>query len=189
MVNIIKHDQDGVEFFTVESTGESGMSQTGLAKLCGVSQPAISKLLSSFNSITSDEENPLKAILEEALYLITWKSEKGRGVKIIRSAACVKIIRYYDRKGNKVAQSTLDKFAAMGIDTWIQKITGWQDPVKRGCTTESVSTHQASPITKRKEQLTLPPSFMEADLSTEEKQYQHLKELGKREIQRKFLYD
>lgn len=102
------------------------MSQTGLAKLCGVTKQAISKLLSSMS--TFDDENPLKAILDEALHLTTWKTEKGREIKIIRSTACVKIIRYYDRQGNKIAQQTLDKFAAMGIDAWIQGITGWKSP-------------------------------------------------------------
>lgn len=136
-MNIIRLEQDGVEFFTIESTGESGMSQTGLAKLCGVTQPTISKLLSS--SITFSEENPLKAILEEGLYLITWKTEKSREIKIIRSSACFKIIRHYDRKGNKIAQATLDKFGAMGIDAWIQSITGWQN------STPSSPSHPQTP--------------------------------------------
>ena len=52
------------------------MSQTGLAKLCGVTRQAISQLLSSMS--TKDDENPLKAILDEALHLTTWKTEKGR---------------------------------------------------------------------------------------------------------------
>lgn len=104
------------------------MSQTGLAKLCGVTRQAISQLLSSMS--TKDDENPLKAILDEALHLTTWKTEKGREIKIIRSTACVKIIRYYDRRGNKIAQQTLDKFAAMGVDAWIQGITGWKSPTR-----------------------------------------------------------
>lgn len=49
MVNLIKPENLGdssttAEFYTIESTGKSGMSQTGLAVLCGVSQQAISGL-------------------------------------------------------------------------------------------------------------------------------------------------
>lgn len=34
-------DGDGVEFFTVLETGESGMSVSGVARLCGVSHQAV----------------------------------------------------------------------------------------------------------------------------------------------------
>ena len=48
MVNLIKpkesNDSSTAEFYTVEVTGESGMSQSGLSVLCGVTQPAISGL-------------------------------------------------------------------------------------------------------------------------------------------------
>ncbi|NKB17286.1 MAG: hypothetical protein HC770_02850, partial [Pseudanabaena sp. CRU_2_10] len=44
-MNITRVERDGVEFFTINATGESGMSESGLARLCGVTQQAISKLL------------------------------------------------------------------------------------------------------------------------------------------------
>ncbi|NKB16929.1 MAG: hypothetical protein HC770_00405 [Pseudanabaena sp. CRU_2_10] len=44
-MNITRVERDGVEFFTINATGESGMSESGLARLCGVTHQAINKLL------------------------------------------------------------------------------------------------------------------------------------------------
>lgn len=54
MTNLIKslgsQDSGTTEFYTVEDTGESGMSQSGLAVLCGVSQQAIAQLENTLTS-------------------------------------------------------------------------------------------------------------------------------------------
>jgi hypothetical protein len=44
MTQIIRAVEDGVEFFTVEATGESRMSYSGLANLSGVNQSSISPI-------------------------------------------------------------------------------------------------------------------------------------------------
>jgi hypothetical protein len=44
-MNITRVERDGVEFFTIDATGESGMSESGLARLCGVAQQSINRLL------------------------------------------------------------------------------------------------------------------------------------------------
>ena len=46
-MNITRVERDGVEFFTIDETGESGMSESGLAILCGVSHQAVNKVLRS----------------------------------------------------------------------------------------------------------------------------------------------
>ena len=46
-MNITRVIHDGVEFFTIDETGESGMSESGLARLCGVTLRAVIKLISS----------------------------------------------------------------------------------------------------------------------------------------------
>ena len=38
---ILKANKDGIEFYTIQSTGESGMSMSGLAKACGVTHQSI----------------------------------------------------------------------------------------------------------------------------------------------------
>ena len=47
MSQIIRVVEDGVEFFTVEETGESGMSYSGLAKLSGVDKSTVGRLVES----------------------------------------------------------------------------------------------------------------------------------------------
>ena len=44
MLEILRTEENGVEFFTVATTGESGMSQRGLARACGVVHSTIQKL-------------------------------------------------------------------------------------------------------------------------------------------------
>lgn len=43
-MEIIRKKEDGVEFYTVILTGQSGMSQSGLAILAGVDQSTLSRL-------------------------------------------------------------------------------------------------------------------------------------------------
>lgn len=44
MSEFLRVENNGIEFFTNKATGESGMSQSGLAIACGISQQAMSKL-------------------------------------------------------------------------------------------------------------------------------------------------
>ena len=44
-MNITRVERDGVEFFTIDATGESGMSEIGLARLCGVTRQSVSVFL------------------------------------------------------------------------------------------------------------------------------------------------
>jgi hypothetical protein len=44
MSPIIRSEENGIEFYTIAATGESGMSQSGLAILAGVSRQSIIKL-------------------------------------------------------------------------------------------------------------------------------------------------
>jgi hypothetical protein len=120
-------EQDGVEFYTRKSDGASGMSIIGLARLCGVSDKAIGLLLASI-ARSSVRSKQLKRFLGQDLYL----EVKGpQGAKIIRADVCSAIIRYYAFESevkNETAEYSHDKFADMGMEAWIQSITGWQAP-------------------------------------------------------------
>lgn len=138
MTNLIKPtDGDSTEFYTVEETGESGMSQTGLAKLCGVSQQAVSNLEKTLTSrapskwlepfvgkdltLTSSAKDPT----------LTVNSVKSGNISIYRSTFCARVIQHYAFQGNEVAQYSLDQFTDLGISQWIQGITGWkQEPTR-----------------------------------------------------------
>lgn len=142
MVNLIKPTSQGdgdssTEFYTVEQTGESGMSQSGLAALCGVTQPAIFGLEKTL--ISRAPSRSLEPFVGKRLTLIS--SEDGpvfvNGVpagnlKIYTAAFCAAAIRHYDRLGNEIAQYSIDQFTEMGISNWIQSITGWKgkDPTR-----------------------------------------------------------
>jgi hypothetical protein len=118
-------EQNGVEFYTLKSNGASGMSISGLARLCDVSDTTISRLLDSIarHSVRSKR---LKRFSGKDLYLGI-KAQKG--ARIVRAEVCSAIIRYYGFESDlqsEVAQYSYDKFADMGMEDWIQSITGWK---------------------------------------------------------------
>lgn len=142
MTNLIKPEDSGstsstTEFYTVEATGESGMSQSGLALLCGVSQPAISGLEQTL--ISRAPSKWLEPLVGTDLTLISSKSDAGLTVngksvgnlRIYKASVCARIIQHYAFQGNEVAQYSLDQFTELGVNTWIQSITGWQKQPER----------------------------------------------------------
>ncbi|MEA5505956.1 hypothetical protein VB735_23125 [Halotia wernerae UHCC 0503] len=48
--DILRQEIDGIEYFTVASTGESGMSQRGLSRLCGMQLRAIQNILENLTN-------------------------------------------------------------------------------------------------------------------------------------------
>lgn len=48
-IAVLRTERDGVEFFTIAATGESGMSQSGLARACGKDQSTISRLIEALS--------------------------------------------------------------------------------------------------------------------------------------------
>lgn len=178
-MNIICQEQDGVEFFTVEATGESGMSQSGLALLCGVSGSTILRYEKSLLRDGHSEE--LRLLLDKVSTLLRQGSYSVNGrvvpnLKIYKSTFCAVVIQHYAMKGNKAAIFSLTKFASMGIDTWIQHITGWQNPVQRS---------QPQPQTPPSPP-TLPGFTTSADLTPYDEHYQRLKAIACDEIRWRF---
>jgi hypothetical protein len=117
-------EQDGVEFYTLK-TGVSGMSISGLARLCGIDRRAISRLLKRIHG-TKLRSEWLQSFLGKDLHL---GLNSVSGAKIIHGEVCVAIIGYYAfeaRYKTKAAEYAFKKFAYMGLEAWIQSITGWQ---------------------------------------------------------------
>jgi hypothetical protein len=117
--------EDGVEFYTLKSNGASGMSIIGLARICRVDDKSIAYHLDQIarNKVRSKR---LKHLVGKDLYL---GISPETGAKIIRAEVCAAIIAYYAFESQKKTEEALyafEKFAAMGIEAWIQSITGWK---------------------------------------------------------------
>jgi DNA-binding XRE family transcriptional regulator len=133
MVNLIKpQNGDSIEFYTVEETGESGMSQSGLAVLCGVSQQAISGLEKTLTSRSPSKW--LKQFVGKDFILTSSIKDPDLKVNNVRSGNlsvytanfCGRVIQHYAFQENEIAQYSLDQFIDLGINQWIQGVTGWQ---------------------------------------------------------------
>lgn len=129
---VIRKEENGVEFFTVEATGESGMSRSGLARLCGVDESSIRGILKNLVRGKVRAES-LEAILGKELEFgdnIGYKN-----AVIIRDEICSGIIEYYAldaQSPTAEAKFALRKFLRIGIRSWIQGVTGWnQLPVQQ----------------------------------------------------------
>lgn len=138
-MTITRAIRDGVEFFTIDETGESGMSESGLARLCGVSTPAVLQILRSL-SLTSDHEKSLEPHRSNNFRFKLHKNEiNSRGqnsdIVLIRAKACARVIEYYAFDSKRKTEEALfayRKFAAQGITAWIQEVTQWDgNPVPK----------------------------------------------------------
>jgi hypothetical protein len=131
-MNITRVERDGVEFFTIDATGESGMSESGLARLCGVTHKAVSKLVS--NSVgTWEQEGSLKPNARKKFSFVpgsgtNFAHGQNSNIKVISAPICARVIRYYaleSKYKTPEALFALEKFSTEGINAWIQDITHW----------------------------------------------------------------
>ncbi|MBD6620909.1 hypothetical protein FNW02_35575 [Komarekiella sp. 'clone 1'] len=121
--DILRQEIDGIEYFTVASTGESGMSQRGLSRLCGVRHRAIQNMLENLANKTAPQW--LQILVGSELYLANKTTVKGGETNPIKANVCWGILRYYERNGKPEAAKALDAIGAIGINSFIQAKTGW----------------------------------------------------------------
>lgn len=137
MVNLIKPEPEDredatFEFYTEEETGRSGLSQSGLSVLCGVTQQAISELEKTLTSKAPSKW--LEPFVGKDFTLtsttldpnLTVNGKKVGKLVVYEASFCARTIQHYAFRGNEVAQYSLDQFTELGINRWIQTITGWQ---------------------------------------------------------------
>jgi transcriptional regulator with XRE-family HTH domain len=124
--------RDDVEFFTIDATGESGMSEVGLARLCDVARQSVSQILRDMVAGKWDQNRlePLsrKDVWLQATGLAAIEKSKISNLSIIRANACAKVIKHYafdSRHRTEKALFAYQNFAELGINTWIQNITDW----------------------------------------------------------------
>lgn len=129
-MEIIRKLDNKVEFYTVDLTGQSGMSQTGLAELAGVTRQALIQLETTLVSKAPSES--LEPFVGEVLTLVisdpTIDGKAVGNLKIYKASYCAAVLKHYASppRGNQIALYSLLKFAERGISDWIQEVTGWK---------------------------------------------------------------
>lgn len=121
--NILYCNENGIEYWTVEETGESAVSQRGLARMCGVQVREIQRYLGlDYKSAGSK----LETIDGLDIYLTTKVVKKGKAIAPIASQVAALIIEHcaIDR-AKPEARLTLRAFLHIGMDSFIQGKTGW----------------------------------------------------------------
>jgi hypothetical protein len=132
-MNITRVIRDCVEFFTIDATDKSKISESRLANLCGVSHQVINKTLRNLVAPHS-EANGLKAKLDGKVWLkprglSTIERSKITNLSIVRASACAAIIEHYafdSKYKTEEARFNYFKLAELGITAWIQSLTDWR---------------------------------------------------------------
>ena len=124
--DILHHNENGVELFTVKATGESGMSQRGLARACGVDPKSIRKIEDALR--TKEPSKWLKPLQGCHWDLGTHGinvTKNGRAVRIYNARFCTAVIQHFAFSGRDAAQETLASIGEIGLTSFIQGKTGW----------------------------------------------------------------
>jgi hypothetical protein len=131
-MNITRVIRDGVEFFTIEATGESGMSESGLAIICGVSHQAINLFLRNRVASKTDsnglQATPRASSRLQAKGLNAQDRSYISNLSVVRAEVCAEVIEHYAfNSKNKTPEAlyAYKKFATKGINGWIQEISNW----------------------------------------------------------------
>ena len=122
-IALIIVETDGVEFYT-DAAGKSGISQTGLAKLCGVNKSSISRLMKEIK--TNPASDFLKDLLDKGFQVADLSTKTSSGLILCSAELSVAVIMHYASTGKKEAVFALTKFATIGFNSWVQSLTGWQ---------------------------------------------------------------
>lgn len=128
MVERVKPElRDGIEFYVSADKSIAGCSQSGLARLAGVGESSIRRLIDFYSQEAVRQESPdyrLKALLQEPYYL---GIQGTKNAKILREEVCVALLEYYAYRSpvrNETALYSYRKFAAMGWHNWVLSVTG-----------------------------------------------------------------
>jgi hypothetical protein len=150
--------------FFVSSDGKTcGMSQSALAKLCGVQERAIFAEGKLINRLATLGNRPGEApeclkSFQGKVFETDLAGNSGHGVNanIVNSKAAAAIISYYgfeSKAANPVARKSLLAFASIGIDTWIKSVTGYISDSDRLANIEMVMTGLVGEVREMREEI------------------------------------
>ena len=124
--------RDDVEFFTINATGESGMSESGLARLCGIDRKSVSNFIRNVgrdqNQFFDAETSPSHSSRVRPKGLTSEERSYISHLSFISASICADVIEhyaFYARHKTNQALLVYQKFAKLGISNWIQQITEW----------------------------------------------------------------
>ncbi len=119
----IRTEQNGIEYFTIVATGECGMSQSGLARACGIRQQSLFDLIENLTGKAPSEW--LEPFVGKDLNLTGDFSKKGGDVVVYQADFCSAVIGHYASKGRAKALKVLISTNRIGLTSYIQGVTGW----------------------------------------------------------------
>lgn len=126
---MVQKEVDGIEFYVSTDGKHSGMSESGLARLCGVNRNAIQNLIKRINDPANKElPKTLEPFTGKALEM--QESANKDQAKVISSDICAAIVEYYafdSKASNDTARFSFRKFASKGINSWIKEVTGYKE--------------------------------------------------------------
>jgi hypothetical protein len=150
---------DGIEFYVSADGKHCGVSQVGLARLCGVAETTMRRTLTNLKGSgvrRSDASELVKDLKGKELSLAISSNQQAN---VIESKVAARIIQYFafeSSKATDIAKYSLGKFATIGIDTWIKEVTGFAESNDIAGMFKSISSQlnlMASEITEMKVQL------------------------------------
>jgi hypothetical protein len=130
--------ENGVEFYISNDGSRSGISQVGLARLCGVTEASIRNLIGSSRSGSTSKA--LQSFEGDVFHTELVSEQQA---KIITTEAATEIIFYYafdSRAVNETAKFSAMKFAKQGMHNWIKEISKFSANSDNNSLNETMNT-------------------------------------------------
>ncbi|MCA6430221.1 MAG: hypothetical protein IM613_12370 [Cytophagales bacterium] len=118
-------DENGIEFYVSRDGTQTGVSISGLARLCGVDESSIRNIIKSVR-----EEKNTRALKNYTGQLFHLQMTSEQQAKIVTTEAASYIIFYYafeSSVANDTAKFTAKQFATMGMHNWVKQVTGFAE--------------------------------------------------------------
>jgi hypothetical protein len=118
-------NSSGIEVYVSFDGNNCGISQSALARMCGISEGSLRVLLSDALKMAKIMG---ASVLKDNIYVDGLSSNQN--AKVVQSHVACKVVYYFavtsDHK-NETAAFSLGKFTEMGIDNWIKSISGYRE--------------------------------------------------------------
>jgi hypothetical protein len=141
-MSILRVVEDDVEFFTEVQTGACQMSEAGMARLCNITRQSMNERIRDASTGNTASELLNQWAGKCSPRQVTLKINGCPiVVNLYDSDFCAVMIEYYafeSRHKTPEALFAYRKFAKIGIERWIQSITGWKPAITAADLTEDL---------------------------------------------------